>query len=99
MLEHCRAGRETVQDFLDRQNRIRWIKPAGAFYGFLHIDGLTDSLGFAQDLVRRQRVGVSPGSAFGPDARNDSYLRICFAQERERLSEGLSRIERALARS
>ena len=99
MLEHCRGGREIVQEFLERQNRIRWIKPEGAFYGFLHIDGLTDSLRFAQDLVSRERVGVSPGSAFGPDPRNDSYLRICFAQDRERLSEGLSRIERALARS
>ena len=99
MLERCRAGREVVQDFLNGQNRIRWIKPDGAFYGFLRIDGLTDSLGFAQALVRNGRVGVSPGSAFGPsgDASNDQYVRICFAQDPERLSEGLSRIERALA--
>jgi aspartate aminotransferase len=99
MLERCRAGREVVQDFLSRQNRIRWIKPDGAFYGFLRIDGLTDSLGFAQALVRSGPVGVAPGSAFGPpgDAADDRYVRICFAQDPERLSEGLSRIERALA--
>jgi aspartate/methionine/tyrosine aminotransferase len=98
MLERCRAGRQLVQDFLDGQNRIRWIKPDGAFYGFLRIDGLTDSLGFAQALARSGRVGVAPGSAFGlaDEPRNDSYVRICFAQDPERLSEGLSRIERAL---
>ena len=101
MLERCRAGREVVQNFLNGQNRIRWIKPAGAFYGFLYIDGLTDSVGFAQELVRHKRVGVAPGSAFGPqdDLRNDCYVRICFANDPERLNEGLSRIERALASS
>lgn len=99
MRERCRAGREVVQKFLDGHNRIRWIKPDGAFYGFLHVDGLTDSLGFAQNLVRENRVGVAPGSAFGfeNELRNASYLRICFAQDPQRLGAGLARIEQALA--
>ena len=100
MHERCRAGREVVQDFLDSQNRIRWIRPEGAFYGFLHIDGLHDSLGFAQDLVRDAKVGVAPGSAFGPpeDAASDEYVRICFAQSPEQLGEGLRRLGEAVAR-
>ncbi|MBU6297866.1 MAG: aminotransferase class I/II-fold pyridoxal phosphate-dependent enzyme [Alphaproteobacteria bacterium] len=99
MLQRCRTGRDIVQKFLDGHNRIRWIKPDGAFYGFLHVDGLANSFGFARDLVLKHRVGVSPGSAFGPDneVRDDSYLRICFAQDPERLGEGLSRIEKALS--
>lgn len=99
MLERCLAGREVVQKFLDGEDRIRWIRPEGAFYGFLHIDGLTNSLAFAQGLVRNHRVGVAPGSAFCPpeDTVSDSYIRICFAQDPARLTEGLSRIERALA--
>jgi aspartate/methionine/tyrosine aminotransferase len=42
---------------------------------------------------------VAPGSAFGPDgdAANDSYIRICFAQDKARLSEGLNRFGRAIA--
>ncbi|MEI9929390.1 MAG: aminotransferase class I/II-fold pyridoxal phosphate-dependent enzyme [Rhizomicrobium sp.] len=39
MLERCRKGRDVVQNFIDGQNRIRWMKPEGAFYGFLKIDG------------------------------------------------------------
>ena len=99
MLERCRVGREVVQKFIDGQNRIRWIRPEGAFYGFLHMDGLTDSLEFARNLVREARVGVAPGSAFGPAGagQGDSFLRICFAQDPSRLGEGLSRIDRALA--
>jgi len=99
MLERCLAGRNVVQSFIDGQNRIRWIKPAGAFYGFLHLDGLTDSLEFARSLVKSARVGVAPGSAFGPAGAGhaDSFVRICFAQDPARLAEGLSRIESALS--
>lgn len=98
MLDRCLTGRTVVQKFIDGQNRIRWIKPEGAFYGFLHLDGLKDSLAFARSLVRTARVGVAPGSAFGPagDGHDDSFVRICFAQDPTLLAEGLSRIEKAL---
>jgi aspartate/methionine/tyrosine aminotransferase len=98
MRDRCARGREIVDDFVRRQNRIRWVKPEGAFYGYLHIDGLKDSLTFAQDLVRKARVGVAPGSAFGAegDALNQSFIRICFAQDPALLGEGLARIERAV---
>ncbi|MBV9904648.1 MAG: aminotransferase class I/II-fold pyridoxal phosphate-dependent enzyme [Alphaproteobacteria bacterium] len=99
MRERCRVGREVVQEFIDAQNRIRWIRPEGAFYGFLRMDGLTDSLKFAQDLVKKARVGVAPGSAFTTDGPgpHDSFVRVCFAQDPKLLREGLSRIERSLA--
>jgi aspartate/methionine/tyrosine aminotransferase len=98
MLERCRAGRDVVQKFIDAQNRIRWMKPEGAFYGFLKIDGMTNSLGFAEDLLRRARVGVAPGSAFSSpdDTQADSHIRICFAQDPKLLAEGLARIAGAL---
>ena len=52
----------------------------------------------ARDLVRRHKVRVSPGSAFSlGDPRDESYIRICFAQDADRLAEGLHRIEAALA--
>ncbi|HEY0300361.1 MAG TPA: aminotransferase class I/II-fold pyridoxal phosphate-dependent enzyme [Rhizomicrobium sp.] len=99
MRERCRVGRDVVQRFIDAQNRIRWIRPEGAFYGYLHMDGLTDSLQFARDLVRKARVGVAPGSAFTTDGpgKHDSFVRICFAQDPALLGEGLARIEKALA--
>lgn len=99
MLERCRAGAEVVQRFLDAQNRIRWIKPEGAFYGFLQIEGLTDSLAFASELVRKARVGVAPGSAFAPpeDTASDACVRICYAQDTTRLQEGLDRLGKAVA--
>jgi aspartate/methionine/tyrosine aminotransferase len=99
LLERCRKGRDVVQDWIGRQNRVRWFKPDGAFYGFLHVDGLKDSLRFCQEMVKNDKVGVSPGWAFSlGDARDDSYLRICFAQDPARLAEALERLDGAVRR-
>jgi aspartate/methionine/tyrosine aminotransferase len=97
LLERCRKGRDVVDAWIRRQNRARWMRPDGAFYGFLHVDGLKDSLGFCQNMVRNDKVGVSPGWAFSlGDARDDSYVRICFAQDAGRLAEALGRLESAI---
>jgi len=86
-----------VENWIGRQNRVRWLKPDGAFYGFLHVDGLKDSLRFCQEMVKNDKVGVSPGWAFSlGDPRDDSYLRICFAQDSARLAEALERLEGAI---
>lgn len=93
----CEKNRALVADFIARQNRLRWIEPDGAFYGFLQIEGLTDSLALAKDLVIRANVGTAPGSAFGlGDPRDESYVRICFARDADGLAEGLKRIETLL---
>jgi aspartate/methionine/tyrosine aminotransferase len=97
LLDYCRKGRDVVDDWIGRQNRVRWLRPEGAFYGFLHVDGLKDSLAFCQNMVRNDKVGVSPGWAFSlGDARDDSYLRICFAQDTSRLADALDRLEGAI---
>jgi len=95
--KRCEDNRELVQDFIVRQNRVRWMKPKGAFYGFLHVEGLNDSMALARDLVLNANVGTAPGSAFGiGDPRDESYLRICFARDSDGLRNGLSRIEALL---
>jgi len=87
-----------VDDWIGAQNRVRWMKPQGAFYGFLHVDGLENSLSFCQRMVGEQKVGVAPGWAFSlGDPRDNSYVRICFAQDGARIAEGLARLERGIA--
>jgi aspartate/methionine/tyrosine aminotransferase len=47
--------------------------------------------------VLDDHVGVSPGWAFSlGDPRDDSYLRICFAQDAARLEQALTRLEGAI---
>ena len=99
ILDRCSKGRDITQKFIDGQNRIRWMKPEGAFYGFLQVEGMMDSLHFAQELVRTAKVGTAPGSAFAPpdDKASDSYIRICFAQDNAALEKGLDRLGKAVA--
>lgn len=98
MVERCRHGRAMVADFVASRNRLSWVEPDGAFYAYVKVDGLDDSTAFAVDLVRRFKVGVAPGAAFAcpGDTRDESYLRLCFAQSPRQLEEGLSRLAAAL---
>ena len=71
------------------------MKPKGAFYLFPNITGvLTDSvnssLKFAEQLLEKEHVVVTPGEAF--DA--PGYVRISYATSMERLREGADRMLR-----
>ena len=74
---------------------IEVAPPAGAMYAFFRVDGVTDSLAFCKQLVREARLGLAPGSAFGPEG--EGFVRWCFASSQPRLTEGISRLERFLA--
>ncbi|MBV9521884.1 MAG: pyridoxal phosphate-dependent aminotransferase [Alphaproteobacteria bacterium] len=91
MVERCRIGRDLVIQGLARFPRVRVAPPAGAFYAFFRVEGVTDSLAFAKDIVRRCKVGLAPGAAFGP--AGEGYLRLCFASSPERLGDALGRLE------
>jgi aspartate aminotransferase len=94
MVERCRAGRDIVMAGLAGFARVRAVRPDGAFYAFFRVDGMSDSLEFAKDLVRRRKVGLAPGAAFG--LAGEGYLRLCFASSPERLAEALERLKPAL---
>jgi hypothetical protein len=68
--------------------------PGGAFYLFPRVPGLDDSLGFCRELLRRERVGLAPGSAFG--LGGEGSIRLCYAAERSVLEPALERLERFL---
>ncbi|HEX3499251.1 MAG TPA: pyridoxal phosphate-dependent aminotransferase [Stellaceae bacterium] len=90
MVERCRAGRDIIMAGLATFSRVRATPPDGAFYAFFRVDGMTDSLEFAKEIVRRCKVGLAPGAAFGP--AGEGYLRLCFASSPERLNEALERL-------
>ena len=79
---------------LQRIEGVRVAAPDGAFYAFVGVEGLTDSLAFAKRLVHEQKVAVAPGIAFG-DA-GEGYLRICFAQSAGKLESAMERLRDGL---
>jgi aspartate aminotransferase len=91
---HCARGRAMAGEALAGLNGVRYAPPPGAFYAFIGVEGLTDSLGFAKRLVTEHRIAVAPGIAFG-DA-GEGHLRICFAQSEQRLERAVQRLRTGL---
>jgi aspartate/methionine/tyrosine aminotransferase len=92
--EYCAAGRAATDAALRAVRGVRYASPPGAFYAFLGVAGLDDSLALALRLVERHGVAVAPGSAFG--AGGEGFLRLCFAQSPARLEQGLARLRAGL---
>ena len=80
---HCATAATLTSEALSGLNGVRYTAPDGAFYAFIGVEGLTDSLALAKRLVSDHRVAVAPGVAFG-DA-GEGWLRLCFAQSRDRI--------------
>jgi len=97
LVDRCRRGRDLVYQRLASMPRISTSRPDGAFYSFLHVEGVKDDLAFAKELVLKRRVGLAPGSAFGPG--NEGWLRLCFASSEDKLSVALDRLEAAIAQT
>jgi aspartate aminotransferase len=91
---HCASGRALTEAALSGINGVRFAAPDGAFYAFIGVEGLTDSLGLAKRLVVEHRVAVAPGVAFG--AAGEGWLRLCFAQSVERLERAMTRLRQGL---
>ncbi|MBB3355505.1 pyridoxal phosphate-dependent aminotransferase [Rhizobium lentis] len=72
-------SRDTLCDALIATNRVETLKPDGAIYAFLKIDGVADSRSAAIDIVDKTGVGLAPGAAFG--AGGELFLRACFLRD------------------
>jgi len=94
MRAEYRLRRDRLCEWLSAEPRLRFVKPAGAFYLFVDVGeclspgGLRTSAAFAQVLLDEARVAVTPGEAF--DA--PGYVRLSFAAAPHRLKEGATRL-------
>jgi len=90
MIALCREGRDVVSEHLSACSRVRYRAPDAAFYAFFAVDGVTNSLDYAKELVWKAGVGLAPGTAFGPEG--EGWLRLCFARERGSLQKAMERL-------
>ena len=74
------------------------FEPKGAFYCFPQVTRATglDETAFAEQLLVEERVGVVPGTAFGPSGAG--HVRVCYATAYDEIVEAMDRIERFVAR-
>jgi (5-formylfuran-3-yl)methyl phosphate transaminase len=68
------------------------VEPTGAFYVLANARTFShDSYALAFDILEKAHVGVAPGIDFGTHA--EGYLRFSYATSRERIEEGMDRLE------
>lgn len=73
------------------------VEPVGAFYVLANAKRFSkDSFHLAFDILQEAKVGVAPGIDFGSNA--EGYLRFCYANSMEQITEGMDRLERYLGR-
>ena len=90
-LERYRRNRDIVVQRLGAMKRVTLSRPEGAFYAFFAVDGMNNSVSFAQELIDQVGVGLAPGLAFGEDG--EGWMRLCFAADTETLSSAMDRLE------
>ena len=90
-VERYRRNRDVVVQRLGAMGRVMLSKPEGAFYAFFSVDGMTDSVAFAQTVIEEAGVGLAPGLAFGDGA--EGWMRLCFAADIGTIGEAMDRLE------
>jgi aspartate/methionine/tyrosine aminotransferase len=95
-LSRFRQARDRLVRDLAAIEGVEVASPQGAMYVFFRIAGIHDSLAFCKQLVREARLGLAPGSAFGPEG--NGFVRWCFAASEDRLDEGVRRLREFLGR-
>ncbi len=91
-VERAAQARDIVCHALAQTGRARFSPPAGAFYLFFSVDGLTDSRQAAFDIVDKAAVALAPGTAFG--AGGEDSLRLCFHRRLDQIEEAAHRLAR-----
>ena len=97
MREEFRARRQLVVEGLNAIPGLGCVMPHGAFYAFPNVTafGMT-SARLADHLLNDAGVSTLAGTAFGP--HGEGYLRLSYANSREKLSRALELMTTSLAR-
>ncbi|MFH1655246.1 MAG: aminotransferase class I/II-fold pyridoxal phosphate-dependent enzyme [Candidatus Omnitrophota bacterium] len=96
MKKEYKRRRELIVDGLNRLG-LSCHKPEGAFYVFPSIKNTGyKSMDFAMKLLKKKKVAVVPGTAFGPSG--EGYVRMSYASSFDNLKEAILRISDFLKR-
>jgi aspartate/methionine/tyrosine aminotransferase len=89
---HCR---DMLIDRLRATGRVKTAAPQGAFYLFFEIEGVSDTTAAALRIVDEARVGLAPGTAFGPGG--EGFFRACYHRRPDHVEEAADRLARWIA--
>ncbi len=95
-IDRAARARDILCDALIATNRVETLKPEGAIYAFVKVDGVQDSRLTALDIVDKIGVALAPGSAFGDGG--ELFLRACFLRNPAQIEEAAGRLSQYIAR-
>ena len=95
MYAEFQSRRDLIVEGLNGLPGVRCLKPDGAFYVFPNIEGtgMSDEE-FATLMLEEAGVALLPGTNFG--AAGAGHVRLCYATDRRRISEGIRRMKQCL---
>lgn len=88
--DKAKRARDLLCDALIATNKVETLKPDGAIYSFLKIDGIADSRKAAFDIVDKTGVGLAPGTAFGEGGA--PFFRACFLRDPDQVALAAERL-------
>lgn len=96
MVRAFRTRRDAVMQALDAFPNVRYIRPRGAFYLYVNVEGFRGAedpgAAFAAAVLDEYQVAIVPGSAFG----TPGWIRASYATRQDLAVEGLTRVARCL---
>lgn len=96
MVGEFKKRRDTIVTMLNGIEDVSCVEPKGAFYAFANCKSYEPDSFKLADYLLDNGVAVIPGGAFGK--QGEGFLRLSYATSMENIKEGVSRIEKALAR-
>lgn len=91
MVTRCRAARDIFVEGLSSIPGVTIAAPEASFYLFLSVAGESDAKALAIRILRQVKVGLAPGTAFGPAGQG--HLRLCFAVDTALAREATRRLQ------
>ena len=90
-----RIRRDVIVKGLNQLPGVHCRMPQGAFYVFPNVSDLgLSSNALAEYILEKAGVALLPGTSFGHNG--EGYLRLCFANSLDNISEALRRLQSAL---
>ena len=94
MMSEYQHRRDILVEELNKIQKIKCVKPGGAFYIFANIKETNKkSKEIAEFLLKDAKVAVLPGSDFGK--YGEGYIRLCYATNLKDIKLGVKRIKKS----
>jgi aspartate/methionine/tyrosine aminotransferase len=88
---YCERGMGIACDALERMGRVRLgPRPVAGMYAFFEVDGMPDARAACREILEKTKVGLAPGTFFGPGS--EGFLRACISREPESLGLAMERL-------